>query len=291
MPGYTRFAPLFEQALAARGHTRSTRESYLGALRRFGCFVGDVCLEEACEESPVLALQISVVLPPQLALLVSAVRGASALDPRRTAATATAVPVTAVARSADRERRPASLACQQVQDDADQEPLAQTPSRRVDKPARRCNAPRVAPTPACRTRPGRAATRRGFPSRASPYPNPHRHADAAPPRMMTNIPRESRLPVRRTRFLTAVHSCAASLTGVTQNPGRRPRRPGFRFSACRQRAYSLTPDAPSARMMNRPSLASRKTALPGERLQSGTSGSVTGELRGPRAAPPSFVWS
>lgn len=49
MSDFSRLAPLFEQTLAARGHTRATRESYLGALRRFDGFVGDVPLDQICE--------------------------------------------------------------------------------------------------------------------------------------------------------------------------------------------------------------------------------------------------
>jgi site-specific recombinase XerD len=49
MSDFSRFALLFEQTLAARGHTRWTRESYLGALRRFDDFIGDVPLDQISE--------------------------------------------------------------------------------------------------------------------------------------------------------------------------------------------------------------------------------------------------
>jgi site-specific recombinase XerD len=49
MSDYSRLAPLFEQTLAARGHTRATRESYLSALHRFNDFIGDVPLDQVVE--------------------------------------------------------------------------------------------------------------------------------------------------------------------------------------------------------------------------------------------------
>ena len=49
MADFSRLAPLFEQTLAARGYTRQTRESYLGALRRFDDYVGDVPLDQIGE--------------------------------------------------------------------------------------------------------------------------------------------------------------------------------------------------------------------------------------------------
>lgn len=47
---FARHATLFEQTLAARGRTPKTRESYLGALRRFDRFVGETPLEKVTPE-------------------------------------------------------------------------------------------------------------------------------------------------------------------------------------------------------------------------------------------------
>jgi len=92
-----------------------------------------------------------VVLAAQLALLVTAVRCTTALHPCPTTTPRPAVSVSAVARRADRERRPAPPARQQIQDDAGQQPLAHTFSRRMDKLTQRWDALRV--TPACHTQP------------------------------------------------------------------------------------------------------------------------------------------
>jgi integrase/recombinase XerD len=50
MCDFARHAPQFEQTLAARGRTPKTRESYLGALRRFANFVGEIPLEKVAPE-------------------------------------------------------------------------------------------------------------------------------------------------------------------------------------------------------------------------------------------------
>jgi len=96
-----------------------------------------------------------VILAAKLTLLVPPVRCTPALDPRPTTTPRPAVSVSAVARRADRERRPAPSARQQIQDDAGQQPLAHTFSGRMDKLTRRWDA--LCVTPACHTqpRPGR----------------------------------------------------------------------------------------------------------------------------------------
>ena len=50
MCDFQRHAPVFEQTLAARGRTAKTRQSYLGALRRFDRFVGEIPLEKVTPE-------------------------------------------------------------------------------------------------------------------------------------------------------------------------------------------------------------------------------------------------
>jgi integrase/recombinase XerD len=50
MCDFARHAPSFEQTLAARGHTPETRRMYLGALRRFDRYVGDVSLDKVVPE-------------------------------------------------------------------------------------------------------------------------------------------------------------------------------------------------------------------------------------------------
>ncbi|HXB56775.1 MAG TPA: tyrosine-type recombinase/integrase [Vicinamibacteria bacterium] len=50
MCDFARHAPLFELTLAARGHTPRTRELYLGALRRFDHYLGDVPLDQVVPE-------------------------------------------------------------------------------------------------------------------------------------------------------------------------------------------------------------------------------------------------
>src|SRR3989442_6007575 len=115
---------------------------------------------------PIFPLEIGVVLAARRTLLVPTVRCAPTLDPRPTTTPRPAVPVPAVTRPADRERRPAPPARQQIQDDAGQQPLAQTPLRADGQDARNggiltasyvpTEEPFVAPSP------GRAATRPGL---------------------------------------------------------------------------------------------------------------------------------
>lgn len=50
MCDFLRHAPVFEQTLAARGRTSKTRDLYLGALRRFDQFVGEIPLEKVTPE-------------------------------------------------------------------------------------------------------------------------------------------------------------------------------------------------------------------------------------------------
>lgn len=69
-----------------------------------------------------------MILAAKLTLLVPPIRCTPALEPRPTTTPRSAISVPAVAGRADRERRPAPPAHQQIQDDAGQQPLAQTPS-------------------------------------------------------------------------------------------------------------------------------------------------------------------
>ena len=50
MADFSRHAPLFDQTLAARGRTHTTRDLYLYVLRRFDEFVGDVPLEQVSQD-------------------------------------------------------------------------------------------------------------------------------------------------------------------------------------------------------------------------------------------------
>ncbi len=50
MCDFLRHAPVFEQTLAARGRSPRTRDSYLGALRRFDRFVGEIPLDKVTPE-------------------------------------------------------------------------------------------------------------------------------------------------------------------------------------------------------------------------------------------------
>ena len=50
MCDFARHAPLFNQALAAHGHALTTRKLYVGALRRFDEYVGEVPIEDVVPE-------------------------------------------------------------------------------------------------------------------------------------------------------------------------------------------------------------------------------------------------
>jgi hypothetical protein len=50
MCDFARHAPLFEQALAARGFTLTTRKEYVAVLRRFDRYVGDVPVDKVVPE-------------------------------------------------------------------------------------------------------------------------------------------------------------------------------------------------------------------------------------------------
>jgi hypothetical protein len=115
---------------------------------------------------------------------MSAVRGATTLDPRRPATPPPAVPVPAIARLTDRKRCPAATASPQVEHQPDQEPLAQTTSETNGQtgstvgssPNRLSHPPRLGRHPP------------GLRSSGVTIPDlPTRARDAASPRMMTTM--------------------------------------------------------------------------------------------------------
>ena len=127
--------------------------------------------------------------------LVTSFRRAATLDPCREPTSPAAVPVPAVTRLADRERRPAPPARQQVQHDYRQQPLAQTSSDSIGQAhpdggmlSRHTRLSHPRPVAAA-TAPGHLASGRDDTQFLG------RNVDAASPRMMTS--RSVRRPTRQ----------------------------------------------------------------------------------------------